>query len=497
MTSQKALNVTISLPQDLQDMGYKELIVKRENGILKTVDDTTVLFPFRLDKYKKSVEELQKALEARKIDERIITIVCSKITEVIVNYDFDGNGNSLSSNNSSSSNTNSNNNYINTETKIILDEISVLIEKYKDLPYEIWQQERTKRYETLRRIIKENIPESWESLECVITSKGIMHIKDITLPFILIIIGNPSTWKTVGIGMLRRWFGTYYVDKINPKSFVSHANVENREELEYIDLIRDMKDRLFLIPELAPIFMQKEDVLVEILSTLVRLADGEGLLTHSGLHGLRGIDDKLMFSMVGATVEIPSKVYKVLSSLGPKLYFYRTNFKEPVEQQLQDDITGKGFEIKIRNIKNALFDYLKWLEVCPLMVNVVSVANIDGGLDQTKVESSTRRVIEWDKPKDDINAIKMISRIAILLARIRQHPPVHFLLQIIILVHHCHIPFHHHLPGLHNHLLHHQQHHLQMLYFHHQRHNKQQHVLMVRHQMLMVIVLAPAPQINK
>jgi hypothetical protein len=42
MTSQKALNITINLPQDLQDMGYKELIIKRENGILKTDDDTII-----------------------------------------------------------------------------------------------------------------------------------------------------------------------------------------------------------------------------------------------------------------------------------------------------------------------------------------------------------------------------------------------------------------------------------------------------------------------
>jgi hypothetical protein len=63
------------LPPDLQDIGFKELIVKHENGIIKMVDDTTVLFPFRLDKYKKSIEELQKALEVRKVDERIITIV--------------------------------------------------------------------------------------------------------------------------------------------------------------------------------------------------------------------------------------------------------------------------------------------------------------------------------------------------------------------------------------------------------------------------------------
>jgi hypothetical protein len=207
MTSQKILNVTITLPQDLQDIGFKELIIKRENGIIKMVDDTTILFPFNLDRYKKSVEELQNALEARKIDERIITIACSKITDVIVNYDFDGNDNSTLSNAVL--------NCTNTETKIILDEISVSVEKYRGLPYEIWQQERSKRFEALRRAIKDNIPESWESIECVLTSKGIMHIKDITLPVILIIIGNPSTWKTVGIGMLRRWFGTYYVDKIN------------------------------------------------------------------------------------------------------------------------------------------------------------------------------------------------------------------------------------------------------------------------------------------
>jgi hypothetical protein len=38
MTSQKMLNVTIDLPQDLQDIGFKELLIKRENGIIKMVD---------------------------------------------------------------------------------------------------------------------------------------------------------------------------------------------------------------------------------------------------------------------------------------------------------------------------------------------------------------------------------------------------------------------------------------------------------------------------
>jgi bisphosphoglycerate-independent phosphoglycerate mutase (AlkP superfamily) len=70
-SSQKSLDVTIALPQGLQDMGYKELIIKRENGILVTDEDTRILFSFNLDKYKQSVKSLQDALEARKMDERI------------------------------------------------------------------------------------------------------------------------------------------------------------------------------------------------------------------------------------------------------------------------------------------------------------------------------------------------------------------------------------------------------------------------------------------
>lgn len=36
-----------------------------------------------------------------------------------------------------------------------------------------------------------------------------LHIKNITLPLIGIILGYPSTYKTVGIGFLRRWYNAY------------------------------------------------------------------------------------------------------------------------------------------------------------------------------------------------------------------------------------------------------------------------------------------------
>jgi hypothetical protein len=57
-------------------------------------------------------------------------------------------------------------------------------------------------------------------------------------------------------------------------------------------------------------------------------------------------------------------VYKVLSSLGPKLYFFRL----PYEDRTVDDIVkemGGDFSIKFDSIQTALYDYLKWFEIGP------------------------------------------------------------------------------------------------------------------------------------
>jgi hypothetical protein len=51
------------------------------------------------------------------------------------------------------------------ETKLILEEVNILVEKYKDLPYQVWREELVKRCQRLRQVVKDNIPQSWEALE--------------------------------------------------------------------------------------------------------------------------------------------------------------------------------------------------------------------------------------------------------------------------------------------------------------------------------------------
>ena len=54
---------------------------------------------------------------------------------------------------------------------------------------------------------------------------------------------------------------TYYTDKFTPASFLTQAMNVPRENLENVDLIRRLPDKVFLVPDLAPLFGIKDDEL--------------------------------------------------------------------------------------------------------------------------------------------------------------------------------------------------------------------------------------------
>ena len=141
-------------------------------------------------------------------------------------------------------------------------------------------------------------------------------------------------------------------------------------------MLPQMKGKIFLTPELAPIFSKKEDELIEILGMIIRLADGEGFSSHSGAHGGREYRDT-MFTWAGGGVDIPDKVYKILSTLGPKWYHFRLPFKNKTEQELINEAEeGEDFGVKRRAIRESLFDYLKWFEIAPHSVHRIQIRSL-------------------------------------------------------------------------------------------------------------------------
>jgi DNA-binding transcriptional ArsR family regulator len=292
------------------------------------------------------------------------------------------------------------------EKNSIRDEIKQARELYRDITPEKWQLTSQEKYQNLYNVVQNKMPEIWPGLEFALSILRILNIEGCTLPFIGIILGRPSSGKTVIIDLLRKWYCSFYTDNFTARSFVSHSTaVASKEDLVEIDLLPKIKDKMFLTPELSPTFTAKDDDLTQLLGIITRIADGHGFVSDSGAHGHRGYDENIMFVWAGAAVDVPYKVYKVLGNLGAKLYFFRMKFEDKTDNQLLTQATtDQEFNIKFKEIQNALFDYLKWFEIGPGLI-----WNDDKPLPK----------IKWDKSKDDREAMRYIVRLAVLLSHLR------------------------------------------------------------------------------
>jgi hypothetical protein len=102
---------------------------------------------------------------------------------------------------------------------------------------------------------------------------------------------------------------------------------------------------------------------------VTRVLDGHGYESDSGAYGHRGYNERMMFTWIGAAVDIPFKVHKLLTTLGPRLYFLRV----PKRRQESDDsyyheLQYNDFDEKISQIQQVLTDYQDYFQACPAMV---------------------------------------------------------------------------------------------------------------------------------
>jgi predicted transcriptional regulator len=289
-----------------------------------------------------------------------------------------------------------------------LDEIRELREENSDISFNEWQRILVAKYRNLKNTVELKLPKIWPGLEFGLSSLRILNIDDCTLPLIGVLLGRPGSGKTVAITLLSKWMYGYYTDSFSPKAWVSHTtSVNSQEELEAVDMLPKMKDKQFLTPELATLFNLKEDDLRLSLATITRIADGHGFASDSGVYGHRAYRDT-MFTWLGAVVDIPHQVYKVLGSLGPKLYFFRLPFSESSATELLSYITDRDdFNMHYQTIEATLFDYLKWFEIGPTLL--------------LRTPDSPHLVkMRWDGTKDELDAMQCIVNLAILLGHLRR-----------------------------------------------------------------------------
>ncbi len=276
-----------------------------------------------------------------------------------------------------------------------------------ELSLEEWQNSLNKAREAFKRSAERNFPNKWFATEVCASVYAQLFIADITQPFALILMGSPSSKKTTVLKFYSKLDYSYRSDRFTPKSFVSHSATVSREGLADIDLLPRLKEKCFITPELAPIFGAKDDELLENISILTSVLDGEGYTSDSGVHGQRGYTEPIMFVWLGAVVDIPRRLWKMLGNLGSKLYFLRLPSEATDEEKDIETLQNDSYMNKLNECRSYAKEYTKLVMSYPI-----------SGPNYIHIESS-KRCVKWDKNKDPKEVVRVIIRVARLLTHLR------------------------------------------------------------------------------
>jgi len=246
-----------------------------------------------------------------------------------------------------------------------------------------------------RDVVRENFPALVKPAEICASVVAQLLLNDVTNPFALALVDVPSSGKTITLNFFDVPELIYSTDDFTPASFVSHASNVRREKLAEVDLLPRIRFKTMVVRDLAPIFGAKEDELLKSLALLTRALDGEGLEIDSGVHGKRGYNGDWLFMLLAGTTPIPPRVFKIMGSLGSRLFFLMLHSPVKDDYELMAQNRGSTCGEKLERCKQATRKLLHSLWA----------ANPNG--------------VTWDKQADSDDCLRVIARCARLLATLR------------------------------------------------------------------------------
>lgn len=249
--------------------------------------------------------------------------------------------------------------------------------------------------EEWKGIISDNFPDLLIPSEAGLSVIAQLLIKDVKNPFALVFVDVPSSGKTITLN----FFSTikeliYTTDNFTPASFVSHSANRKKAELEKNDMLPQIKYRTMIVRDLAPIFAKRDEDVQAMLGILIRVLDGEGLETNSGLYGKRGYVGDYLFMLLSASTPIRPRIWKVMGNLGSRLFFINIDGKEKDEQALANQLKNSCRDKELM-CREATEEFVKTLW------------------------HKYPKGIIWNKEKDDHQLMETIARFAKILAKLR------------------------------------------------------------------------------
>lgn len=250
-------------------------------------------------------------------------------------------------------------------------------------------------YGRWREIIDANFPAFVRPAETCASVVVQLLLNDVANPFALALVDVPSSGKTITLNFFDVPGLAYMTDSFTPASFVSHASNVKRAALAQVDLLPRIRFRTLIVRDMAPLFGSKEDDLLKSLGVLTRALDGEGLASDSGIHGQRSYKGDYLFMLLAGTTPIPHRVFKVMGTLGSRLFFLALHSRAKTHAELIKQNRGVSRQERERVCRAATDALLRTLWT----------AHPNG--------------VDWNKQDDPEDCLLVIARCAELLAALR------------------------------------------------------------------------------
>lgn len=247
-----------------------------------------------------------------------------------------------------------------------------------------------------RKTVSSQFPECVAAGEVGLAVIAQLLIKDVRNPFGLVYVDVPSAGKTITLNFFSEIQELVYAtDSFTPSSLVSHASNRKQEDLAKIDMLPRIRHRTLVVRDFAPIFAERQEVLLKNLGVMTRVFDGEGYESDSGVHGKRGYKGDYTFMFLAGSTPIAPRVWKFMGTLGSRLFFLNMRMSDKTEEELADLLIQDDFKLKERECRIVTRDLILTLW-----------NTLKGG-------------VTWNKKNDPSELRKIISRCAQFLAHFR------------------------------------------------------------------------------
>ena len=200
-----------------------------------------------------------------------------------------------------------------------------------------------------RTVVEENFLECSPAVAACLSCSAALLLDDVSVCPAVVLVGPPSTAKTTVLDFFNIEGLTHKLDAFSAKAMVSHFAAASESELaKKVDMLPQIRHKVVVVADLSPMFSKRVDDLTENIGILTRVLDGQGYISHSGVHGQRGEHGDYRFGRIAATTPIGGQVWRVMSSLGPRLMLFDMPVhQDSIEDQRQDMISTYTYQDKV------------------------------------------------------------------------------------------------------------------------------------------------------